>query len=178
MVNRIIEYAVFFVTLVLLQLFLFNNLNLSVYVNPLVYVAFIVLLPMETPPVAMLLLGLLLGVNMDLVMGTAGINTIATLFTAYTRPVALRMVLAKDDIRDGGIPSPVRMGRGKFIRYAGIVVFLQCFVFFTFESLTWSYYYLTLLRIVLSTIVTTILVWFSQMLFLGNYGRGYKSNDR
>ncbi len=35
---------------VLLQVFLFDNLSISIYLNPLVYVAFVALLPLDTPP--------------------------------------------------------------------------------------------------------------------------------
>ncbi len=173
MLYRILEYLFFFVVLLLLQLFLFNNLNFGVYVNPLVYIAFIILLPMETLPVVMLLSGLLLGCAMDLVMGTAGINTIATLFTAYSRPLLLRLFIGKDDIRDGGVPNLRRLGAGKYFRYSTLVVFLQCFVFFTLESLSWDYYYLTLLRILCSTVVTVVLVYFAQMLFGDGMGRHF-----
>ena len=40
--------------MVLLQVFLFDNLSISIYLNPLVYVAFIALLPLDTPPAAVL----------------------------------------------------------------------------------------------------------------------------
>ena len=36
MMRQIIEYALLFLVLVLLQVFLFSNLELSVYLNPLV----------------------------------------------------------------------------------------------------------------------------------------------
>ena len=45
---RTLQYALLFLVAALLQIFLFNNLSLSVYLNPLVYVVFIALLPMET----------------------------------------------------------------------------------------------------------------------------------
>ena len=45
-----------------MQIFLFNNLSLSAYLNPLVYVVFIALLPMECSPLAMLLNGVAMGV--------------------------------------------------------------------------------------------------------------------
>ena len=50
--HRTFPYILLFAVAVMLQLFLFNNLTLSVYFNPLVYVVFLALLPMETPPAA------------------------------------------------------------------------------------------------------------------------------
>lgn len=165
--QRFLEYAVFFLIMILLQVFLFNNLDLSVYIHPIVYIAFIIMLPMETPAIAVLLLGLLTGVTMDVMSGAAGLNTIATLFTSFTRPLLLNLLVGKDETKEGGIPSPQRLGFAKFLRYISIVVFIQCFIFFTFESLSWQYYHLTLLRIVLSSLVSIIFVWLAQMLLPG-----------
>ena len=39
---RTLQYALLFLVAALLQIFLFNNLSLSVYLNPLVYVVFII----------------------------------------------------------------------------------------------------------------------------------------
>ena len=84
--HRTLPYLALFAVVVLLQVFLFDNLSISIYLNPLVYVAFIALLPLDTPPVVLLLSGLATGVTMDLAMGAAGVNTIATLLIAFARP--------------------------------------------------------------------------------------------
>lgn len=162
---RVLEYTILFIVVVVLQFFLFNNLNLGVYINPLIYIAFIVMLPMEIPSIAVLMLGLLTGLTMDFTMGTSGINTIATLFTAFSRPIVLNLTVGKDEVRDGGMPTIERLGTSKYFRYTITVIFIQCLVFFTFESLTWSFYYLTLLRVGLSTAATLALVYFCELLF-------------
>ena len=41
---RTLQYAILFVVLVLLQVFLFSRIGISIYVHPLVYIAFILLL--------------------------------------------------------------------------------------------------------------------------------------
>ena len=47
---RTLQYAILFVVLVLLQVFLFSRIGISIYVHPLVYIAFILLLPIEIAP--------------------------------------------------------------------------------------------------------------------------------
>ena len=76
---RTVPYIVLFVILALLQIFLFDNLSISIYLCPLVYIGFIILLPIDAPPVAVLFLALSMSVAMDWAMGAAGINTVATL---------------------------------------------------------------------------------------------------
>ena len=84
--HRTLQYAILFIVMVILQIFLFSRIGISVYVHPLVCIAFIVLLPMEIAPLALLGLGLLLGVTLDFFMATAGIHTVAALLAAFCRP--------------------------------------------------------------------------------------------
>ncbi len=163
---RTLGYTVFFLVVVLLQAFLFNNLNLSVYIYPLVYTAFVILLPIQTPRIAVLLLGLLTGIAIDAVSGTAGLHTIASLFTAFCRPLMLRLSIGKEEANESGIPDSGRLGTGAFLRYSSVFIFIHCFVFFSFEALSWSYFHLTLLRIILSATLTIPLVYCTQLVFV------------
>lgn len=165
---RVFEYGILFVVMTVLQVFVFSRIGLSVYVTPLAYVAFILLLPMEIPGALLLLLALLQGIAVDFFTGMAGVNTIASLFTAFCRPAALALMVGKDEVKDGGIPNTNRLGVKKFFRYATVLVVVHCAVFFMLEALSWSYFYLTLLRIVLSGAVTLLLVYFCQKLFSVN----------
>lgn len=51
---RTLPYLGLFAAVALLQVFLFDNLTISIYLNPLVYIVFIALLPLDTPPAAVL----------------------------------------------------------------------------------------------------------------------------
>ena len=124
---RFAQYAFFFVVLMLLQVFLFDNLNLGVYIHPLVYVAFVVLLPMETPPVAVLLLGLLTGLTMDVFSGGAGLNVAATLATAVARRPLLIRIAGREEVKEGGITTPRRIGGGKYLKHCSARVQLHPF---------------------------------------------------
>ena len=168
---RTLQYAILFVVLVLLQVFLFSRIGISIYVHPLVYIAFILLLPIEIAPLSGLLLGLLMGVTMDLFMATAGVNTIATLFAAFCRPTLLLLTLGKDEVKDGGVPNVNRLGMKKFIKYAYTLILLHGIVFFLFEVLSFHLILFTLLRIVLSSLATLLLVYFCQRLFSINRQR-------
>jgi len=161
------KYLLLFVVVVLLQVLLFSHLNLSLYVNPLVYVVFLLLLPMETHAVLLLILALLTGAVLDLLMGTAGLNTIASLATAFFRPFILRLIVGKETLHDGGIPGSAQIGVAKYTRYSLIIILLHCVIFCSFESFPGPYYYLTLLRILLSTLVTAFFVYWIQLIFAG-----------
>lgn len=166
--HRTIEYALLFIALVILQVFLFSRVGVSVYLHPLLYIAFIILLPMEISGVSLLLLGALLGVTMDLLLGMPGVNTITTVFIAFVRPYLLDLLLGKDEVRDGGVPNVNRLGIKRFFRYTVFVVVLHGLIFFTLESLNWKFYHWTLLRVGLSSLVTVGLIYLTQRWFVIN----------
>ena len=131
----------------------------------MVYIGFIVLLPIDAPPVAVLFLDLSMSVAMDWAMGAAGINTIATLPVAMLRRPLLQSVCGKEGIREGGIPSSIRLGQGGFLRYLAAMVVVHHFLFFMLESLSWAQLFHTLVRLVVSSAVTVGFIWLLARLF-------------
>lgn len=161
--QRTIEYILFFVAVVLLQALLFDNLLFSGLVVPLYYVVFVLLLPVKIGRVWLLLLGAALGVTMDVSMGTAGLNTIATTAVAYLRPVVMNLTMGKD-VAHESIPYGGAIDDRAFLPYAAILVLVHNLLFFGFESLG-SHLLFTLGRVVCTTLVTTILVMVTARLF-------------
>lgn len=161
--QRTIEYILFFVAVVLLQALLFDNLLFSGLVVPLYYVVFVLLLPVKIGRVWLLLLGAALGVTMDVSMGTAGLNTIATTAVAYLRPVVMNLTMGKD-VAHESIPYGGAIDDRVFLPYAAILVLVHNLLFFGFESLG-SHLLFTLGRVVCTTLVTTLLVMVTARFF-------------
>ena len=155
---RTLPYFGLFAAAVLLQVFLFDNLSISVYFNPLVYIVFIALLPLETLPVAVLGAGLALGVTMDCVMGAAGINTIATLLIAFLRPTLIGMLYGREN-------ASARFGERIFVGYLVALTLIHHAVFFSLEALSWIHLPHTLLRIAVSSAVSVGFIWIIARIF-------------
>ena len=155
--HRTLPYLALFAVVVLLQVFLFDNLSISIYLNPLVYVAFIALLPLDTPPIVLLLSGL--------ATGAAGVNTIATLLIAFARPTLLGLLYPRDDIREGGIPSTGRLGNRVFLNYLIVLVLVHHAVFFSLEALSWAHIVRTIVRTVASGAVSVAFIWVIARIF-------------
>ncbi len=162
--HRIAEYGTIFVVSVLLQVFLFDRLNLSPYLYPLVYTAFIVLLPAGTDRALLLVLSFLLGASVDLLSGTPGLNTIAATATGFLRPGIMALTVGKDAAREGIVPLPIDTGQARWLRYTVATVSVHCTVFFLFEAMSFAYIGFTLLRILGSIASTTFLLWFAASL--------------
>ena len=159
------EYILLFAASVLLQIFFFDELSLSACFAPLVYSVFIILLPLNTPSIAVLAAGLVTGVVMDFAMGTAGLNTIATLAVAYLRMPLLNIIFGHNNVHEGGVPSAARMGRRHFGYYLVAMTLLHNALFFGFEAFTTSYLWHQLLRFAVSAAASLLFVWAIARLF-------------
>lgn len=159
------EYITLFVVLVLVQVLLLNNLMLVPYVVPMIYVGFIALLPTNTPTSILILAGFGTGVVIDLMSGLAGLTTIALTATAFLRPVVMNITIGKDLLREHRTPDRGTLGTKEYLLYTSLLVLVHCTFFFFFEALTFKHALLTIVKIVASTIVSTLLIWITTDLF-------------
>ncbi len=163
--SKILQYILLFLTVTALQLFLFDHLQLSLYLHPFVYLAFVLLLPMDIRGWQLLVLATATGVAIDFFSGTPAVNTIATVAMAFCRPTLLRFFVGKETVSDGGAPDSRRVGAGRFFRYAGVAITIHAVIFFGLETLTAVGLFFTLLRIVISVVCSLIAIWFVQLVF-------------
>lgn len=151
-----------FVLLVLMQVFIFNNIQFSGYINPYIYVLFILLLPFETPGWLLLTLAFLLGFSIDILSGTLGMHTAATVFMAFLRPFILQVFSPRDGYEAGTYPRVHYYGFNWFLKYAAILILAHHLVLFYMEIFRFSDFFSTLLRVLLSSIFSLTLIMLSQ----------------
>lgn len=164
---RIIGYTAGLLMLILLQTLLFDNINLWGLVNPYVYIMFILLLPMNIRGWILLMLGFMTGMVMDLFSSNIGLHTIVTTWIAFVRPTVLHFTAGADIAQTDAIPTASRLGFSHFIGYLIIMSLLFSIPFFLLEVMTMQDLTHTILRILFSTLVTIVLIFFCQ-LPLGN----------
>ena len=95
--SNLIQNIIWFIVLIILQVLIFNNINLFGYINPLFYIIFIFYFPLKKEKTSLLLFSFFLGLSIDFFSDTGGINTAATLFIAYFRLPILSTILGKSD---------------------------------------------------------------------------------
>ncbi len=153
-----------FAFLVLIQVFVFNNIQLSGYINPYIYVLFILLLPYETPGWLVLFTGFALGGTIDFFSGTLGIHAAATVFMAYMRHLILDVISPRDGYEPGSLPRIYYYGFQWFLKYSLILVFCHHLALFYLEVFELDHFFQTLGRVLASTVVTVFFILISQYL--------------
>jgi rod shape-determining protein MreD len=151
MINSIIRFGLIFILLILLQVLLFNNIQFSGYVNPYVYIMFILLLPVEIPSWLLLLLCFSTGLIIDFFTGSPGMHTSATVLAGFVRPYVLRIVSPRDGYESGSDPSMVTYGFRWFLTYALLIVLVHHTTLFYLEVFRFAGFFRTMLRVILST---------------------------
>lgn len=164
MTNTIIRNIIRFFVLVLVQVLIVKNIELGRFVNPFVYVLFILVLPFETPKWLLLVAGFFLGVTIDMFYDTSGMHAAACVLMAYIRPGVLKLFSPRDGYEFGTQPSVQYLGIPWFLSYAGILVVVHHLVLFYIEIFRFSEFFSTFFRVIVSSIFTLLLVVISQYL--------------
>jgi rod shape-determining protein MreD len=162
MIREFGKYLLQFVVLILAQLLIFNNIEFSGYINPYIYVLFVLLLPFKTPNFILLMSSFTLGLVVDLFMGTPGVHSSATLLMAFSRPFVMALYSPREGYQTGTYPRLAQFGMEWFVKYTATLVLVHHFVLFYLEVFTFHHFFSTLLRALLSSILTSLLIILSQ----------------
>lgn len=160
-----------FILLVSLQVFLLNKINFFGYLNPYVYILFIMLLPFETPGWFLLLLAFLTGLVIDMFANTPGLNAAATVLMAFLRPAVINLVGNKPDYDQSGEPSMRDMGFQWFLPYAIMMVMIHHLALNLIDVFNFYEIGQTFLRVIISSIFTIIFILLAQYMFSGQKER-------
>jgi len=164
MINLLLKNTGRFIILVLLQVLLIDNIQISRFLHPYFYVIFILLLPFETPGWLVLVSAFFLGLSVDLFENTPGLHASATVFMGFLRPGVLKMIAPRDGYEPQTYPRVYYLGFNWFLKYSLILVFAHHLILFFLEVFTLSGFFGTFFRVILTTLFSLILILLSQFL--------------
>lgn len=132
------------------------------YFNILLYPLFILLLPIQMPTTAVVLLGALIGTMVDIFYTSYGVHASAGAFSGWVRTYVLAAYKPKGGAGFSGktpVASPVYFGWQWFLSVAGIFFALHLFWYFSVDAFTFVYFD--------SIALKTISAWALTMIFVG-----------
>lgn len=165
MINEVLRNIIRLLILILVQVLIINNIELGRFINPFIYVLFLIVLPFETPKWLLLVSAFLLGITIDMFQDTHGMHAAACVFMAYVRPGVLKLFSPREGYEFGTQPTIQYLGVPWFLSYSGILILLHHLVLFYIEIFRFSEFFSTLLRVIISSLFTLLLVVVSQYLF-------------
>ena len=164
MVINLVKYLLIFVVSVLLQVLIFNNILIARIITPFFYILFIILLPFDTPRSLLLFLSFALGLTVDIFTNTPGVHASASLLIGFLRPGILELISSRETLESVSTPRVRNMGVQWFAGYTAFMVIIHHLFLFFIEAFTFEGFLLTLLRVILSSILSVGLIVLSQFL--------------
>lgn len=166
MLTDIIKLSLRFLLLVLLQVVVLNNIQLSGFINPCLYVLFILMMPVKIPKLVLISTAFLAGLTIDVFSNTMGMHAAASVFMAFCRPGILKLIAPREGYEAEATPSVKDMSFNWFLLYASVLILMHHLLLFYLEVFRLSEFFSTLLRVLASSMATLSLVIISQFLFV------------
>lgn len=161
--NSTVNTTLLFITVLLVQVLVGNHINFLGYINPYVYILFIMLFPIRTNRTVIIILGFLLGLCVDFFSDSGGVHAAAAVTIAYIRPVLLKfsfgMIYEHQSIKFSNTEL------GNRLIYISLFTVIHHFVLFSLEVFNISKIILILQKTLFSSIFTIILCFMSTILF-------------
>jgi len=88
--SQILKMIGSFVLLIIAQVLLFNQINIFGFINPMLYLLFLVMYPFDKNQTFYIFIGFILGFFIDFLSQTGGAHTIASLTVSYLRPIIIK----------------------------------------------------------------------------------------
>lgn len=152
-----------FILLVGLQVSVLNHINFLGYINPYVYILFILLFPIKNNRTLFIFLSFLLGLTIDIFSDSGGIHAAACVSIAYVRPVILKFSFGTV-YEYQTIKFDTAEFSSKFI-YIIIMTVIHHFILFSLEIFNISKVILTFQKTLFSSIFTIILCIMITIIF-------------
>lgn len=146
-----------FILLVLFQVLVLNNIQFLGYINPYLYILFILSLPVQMPRWFLLILAFVLGLTIDIFSNTPGTHAFATVLVAFFRDGIIKLFT---NLEEGNNPTPsfYTFGVSAYIKYVVLIVIIHHSTLFFLEAFSFSHFWILLAKILLSALVTILLI--------------------
>jgi len=146
-----------YIVVMLLQVLLFNYLQLWDVCHPYIYIVCLLMMPITLPHSMDMFIGALVGLVMDAFCNSIGIHMASCILLMYVRPYLLGTIVNDKDRLNEQI-SLRSLGLEATIKYVVILVLLHHLAVFSLSAWSWAHIGFVLLETVVSSIITITLI--------------------
>ena len=164
LVKNIVRFCLF----ILVQVFVLNNVPpLHHLVTPYIYFLFILWLPFKMGRKSVMILAFLLGFVLDCFTKTYGLHTAPCVLIAYLRPFLINLLISQEGAESNyNEPSIKSMGFTPYFTYIAILTIAHHSLLFFLEALQTGGYLYFIIKTLLSTAVSLLLIFLTELLFV------------
>lgn len=156
--------------LLFIQIILLRNLSFYDLATPFVYVLFLLLLPFGMPNILLYLIAFGTGLTLDAFYDTLGVHAAACVTLVFVRIQFISISVNRDGF-DEPEPSLGNMGFKWFSLYSLLCIFSHHLVLFLLEAFKISELSYTLMRCLMSGIMTWFIIILIEFIFYSRKSR-------
>jgi len=153
----VVQNIISFILLVLVQVLALNNIQFLGYINPYIYILFILSLPVRLPQWVTLLLGFVLGITIDAFSNTMGTHAFATVLIAFLRNGIIKLFTSIEE-GNNPVPSFYTFGVEAYVKYVILMTLVHHTTLFFLEAFSFSLFWVVFFKVILSSIVTILII--------------------
>lgn len=143
------------IVVLLLQVLLFDHLQISGWGFPMVYVLVLMNMPVYVPRWAEMLIGAVVGLVLDIWNSSMGVHMAACVAFTFIRPILLRSMV-QDLERVSAEVTTKTVGKMEYVRCLVLLVLVHHLLVFALEAWSWQHWWIVLVQTLLSSIMTVI----------------------
>ena len=146
-----------YIIVMLLQVLLFDQLQLWGVCHPYIYVLCLLMMPITLSHSADMIIGAVVGVIMDVFCNSLGVHMASCIFLMFLRPYVLGAIVNDKDRLNEQI-SVRSIGLGAMIQYVAILVVIHHLSVFMLAAWSWHHIGLVLLETLVSSVITIAVI--------------------
>jgi hypothetical protein len=161
---NILQIISFFIYL-FYQVLILKNIVLFHSAFCFLYIAYLLMLPVESNPLILMAIAFILGISVDIFYDSLGLHALACVFIMYVRTYWLNVLTPQGGYDSTATPSLAMNGLQWFVVYVLPMIFLHHSILFFTEAGGFGMFWFTLWKIIASTLFTVIAILIVQFLF-------------
>ncbi len=146
-----------YIIVMVLQVLLFNQLQLWGVCHPYIYVLCLLMMPITLPHSASMLIGGGAGLIMDVFCNSLGVHTAACILLMFIRPYLIGLIVNDKDRLNEQI-SLRAIGMEALIKYVVIMVVIHHLTVFLLAAWSWQHIGFVLMETFVSSLITISII--------------------
>ena len=157
--NKIIKQYIFFAFIIItLQLIMFNNVNFLGFINPWIYIILIIIIPQSIKDNYLIIIAFIIGLLLDSLFSTSGINTISLISVAWLRSYMLKKIFSIKNYDKKKFISIKNNGLNLYLKYVTFMVLIHHLILILVDYINFIKISEIMIKTILSSIVSIIII--------------------
>ncbi|MBI3882949.1 MAG: rod shape-determining protein MreD [Sphingobacteriales bacterium] len=163
----LVKNIIRFVLLILVQVFVLDQIHLHYMATPYIYFLFILWMPFRFNRILQTCLAFAVGFTLDSFNHNPGFHTAACVLIAYLRPFLINILIPQEG-SDNNYQEPSIKSLGGFLPYmiyAGVLTFIHNGWLFFLEAWQFGDFWYFIVKTIVSTVISMLLIIITELLF-------------